>query len=224
MADAPRLLALASATSTLGVALLEGGVLRAELLERGVRAHGERVLPAVARLLAACGWELAQLDAFALATGPGVFTGLRVGLATVKALAFDGAAPVLPVSTLAALAAGARATTGARKKKCVAALLDARRGEVYAGAFGTRVLAEGVYGREELVERLPRGAVLATGEGAGTVAEWVCARRQDLSWGREEVVVRGSVVGRLGWGEFLAGRGVEEGSVVPVYLRGVSVG
>ena len=94
------------------------------------RDAAESLLPAVEDLLRAAGCELAAIEAFALSIGPGSFTGLRVGIATVKGLAFGTPRPVAPVSTLAALAVGA-----GRADVPVVPMLDARRGEVYAAAY-----------------------------------------------------------------------------------------
>ena len=116
------LLALETATRVMSVALLEGERVVAEISSDDQRVHSERLLPAIDRLFELAGASLTEVGAFAVSIGPGSFTGLRIGLATLKAFAFDEARPVAPVSTLAALCAAAAGARGP-----VVALLDARR-------------------------------------------------------------------------------------------------
>jgi tRNA threonylcarbamoyladenosine biosynthesis protein TsaB len=212
------LLALDSAARASGAALLrEGAVLAARGSDDG-RDQAEVLLPLVDETLRGAGIALAEVDGFAVAVGPGSFTGLRVGIATVKGLAFEGGLPVAPVSSLAARAWA----SGARG--CVAALLDARRGEVYAGVYRregeelSELLCEGVYTPQELAAQLPERCALV-GEGARLVAREPAERRA----GRElpalappEAVA--IAVGRLGRELLARGRGVAAGDLLPRYL------
>jgi len=91
--------------------------------------HTRELMPAVARLMEEAAVGFADLDLIAVSIGPGSFTGLRVGTATARGLAHAHGTPVRGVSSLAALAAGADAPL-------VLALLDARRGELFAALFG----------------------------------------------------------------------------------------
>src|SRR5260370_4055275 len=99
-----KLLAVESATLSGGVALLDGDRLLGEITLNIAITHSERLMSAVDRLLADCGLAPADLEGLAVSVGPGSFTGLRVGLATVKALALSLALPVAAVPALAALA------------------------------------------------------------------------------------------------------------------------
>jgi tRNA threonylcarbamoyladenosine biosynthesis protein TsaB len=92
------------------------------------RPHSETLLPLVRELLAEAGVGLRQLDAIAFGVGPGAFTGLRVACGAAQGLAVAADLPVLPVTSLEALAL----QSGTDK---VLALLDARMGEVYAGTY-----------------------------------------------------------------------------------------
>lgn len=87
--------------------------------------HARELMPAVARVIGEAGLGFGDLDAVAVGLGPGGFTGLRIGTATARALAAARGLPVHPVSSLAALAAGVDA-------RLALAVLDARRGEVFA--------------------------------------------------------------------------------------------
>jgi tRNA threonylcarbamoyladenosine biosynthesis protein TsaB len=145
-----RVLALDSSSPLLSCALWEDGRVLAESL------HEERagdVLPDVLLELA----PLDSIDALAAGIGPGSFTGLRVGLAAVKALAYARKLPVQGASSLRALALAAR-----RPDELLVPTLEARRGELYACAVrGTElVLPETVLRAQDLAAWLPEGAVV----------------------------------------------------------------
>jgi tRNA threonylcarbamoyladenosine biosynthesis protein TsaB len=125
-----KLLAVESATLSGGVALLEDDRLLGEITLNIAITHSERLMFAVDRLLADCGLAPADLDGLAVSVGPGSFTGLRVGLATVKALAMALDLPVAPVPTLDALAARLPFADAP-----VCPILDARKGEVYFSLY-----------------------------------------------------------------------------------------
>jgi tRNA threonylcarbamoyladenosine biosynthesis protein TsaB len=122
-----RLIALETATEACSAALWLDGEVHWLMEREAVRRHGELILDLVDRLLANAGMVPRDLDAVAVGRGPGAFTGVRLGLGVAQGLAFAIDCPVVPVSTLAALAQQG-ADRGARE---VLALLDARMGEVY---------------------------------------------------------------------------------------------
>ena len=126
-----KLLALDTATDACSVALnIEGKVI--EHFEVIPRRHSRELLPMVDGILAKAGLGIGDMDALAFGCGPGAFTGLRVATAMVQGLAFAVDLPVIPVSTLAALAQQGLREQNARY---VLSAIDARMGEVYWGAF-----------------------------------------------------------------------------------------
>ncbi len=215
------LLALESALRTPGVALLRDGELVAEITLPATQPVSEQLLPGIDHLLALCGSALDAVDAFAVSIGPGSFTGLRVGVATVKGLAFGGAQPVAAVSTLAALACAAGSPGDV-----VAAVLDARRGEVYAGVYEltqaepSLKLADGLYTVPDLTARLPRSCVLV-GDGALLYAEAFAAALGAGARILPEALARPRAfqVGRLGHALLAAGAGIGAEALCPRYLR-----
>jgi tRNA threonylcarbamoyladenosine biosynthesis protein TsaB len=128
-------------------------------------AHGPRLLALVEAALEAAdaGWE--EIGWIAVGVGPGGFTGLRIGIATARALAQARGLPLVPVSSLAALAAGANAAGGA-----TAAVIDARRSEVFAGVWadGRELLPPAALAPAALADRLRalERPVQAVGDGA----------------------------------------------------------
>lgn len=125
--------------------------------------HATRLLGLVDEVLAAAGLEPEDVDRVAAGVGPGSFTGLRIGIATARGLAQGWGSELVGVSTLRALAEGAEAPF-------VAAVVDARRGEVFAAAWreGEEVLAPAALAPEALAEALAGlgSAPLAVGDGA----------------------------------------------------------
>jgi tRNA threonylcarbamoyladenosine biosynthesis protein TsaB len=113
-----------------------GGVVTVLAAEDGpTSAHSERILPLVARVAAAAGIAPSAFDAFAVGAGPGSFTGLRIGMATAKGLAFASGRPLWVVSSLAALALDLADAPGSGDAALYVPVLDARRGEIYAGFY-----------------------------------------------------------------------------------------
>jgi tRNA threonylcarbamoyladenosine biosynthesis protein TsaB len=124
----------ASPSTVAGVLLGDGRVVEArDDPPPGSRGdHATRLLVLVERALAEAAIDWRAVDRIAVGVGPGGFTGLRIGVATARALAQGHGLPLVPVGSLAALALG---TDGAGM---VAAVLDARRGEVFAGVWEDR--------------------------------------------------------------------------------------
>jgi tRNA threonylcarbamoyladenosine biosynthesis protein TsaB len=112
------------------VAVLRDGELLAEWSGWVRATHGETLLPHVARTVELAGVAFESIDALAVGVGPGSFTGVRIGVATAKGLALAQRKPIVGVSTLRVLARGCVAGPG-----LVAPLLDAHKGEVYAGLY-----------------------------------------------------------------------------------------
>ena len=125
-----KILALESSAVSASGALTDGEKLIAPSFQNCGLTHSRTLLPMAESLLANCGIPLSEIDAFAVANGPGSFTGVRIGVATVKGLALGTDRPCVGVSTLEAMAWGARALGG--RLCCV---MDARAGQVYNALF-----------------------------------------------------------------------------------------
>ena len=124
------ILAIESATERVGCALGDGETVRAVFEITGERRHAERLVPAIDALCRAAGVTFDDVGCIAADVGPGLFTGLRVGLATARALAHALDVPVVGVSSLELLAHPLRLAG-----RMVASVIDARRGEVYWQLF-----------------------------------------------------------------------------------------
>lgn len=122
-----KLLALDTSSDACSVALWNEGEL-VEDFQLLPRQHAQAILPQIKQLLSQAGLTLKQLDAVAFGRGPGSFTGLRIAAATAQGLALAQDLPVLPISTLQALALAAQQQYYSRK---ILTLLDARMDEVY---------------------------------------------------------------------------------------------
>jgi len=159
-------LGIETSTKTGSVAIIsERGVIAQYSLNIEV-THSERLMTTVDRVLKDTGIAMKQVDGFAVANGPGSFTGLRIGLSTVKGLSFATSKPVVTVPTLKALAWNVPYSSFP-----ICPLLDARKNEVYAalysfnGASLVQTLPEQVITLGKLAAHI-KGKTVFTGEGA----------------------------------------------------------
>jgi tRNA threonylcarbamoyladenosine biosynthesis protein TsaB len=167
------LLGIATATSQVGVALWGPEGPMASMHVRQERRHAELLAPTIERLTSLAGIGMAQISRVAVDTGPGLFTGLRVGVATAKALAAALDIPIVGCSSLELLAYPHR-----RQRRLVAAVVDAKRGELFwalyrPGAHGLLPVTEPTVAAPDAVARdlSRRGDVLVVGEGARRYAD-----------------------------------------------------
>ena len=125
-----KILALESSATACSVALCEDGRLIAQTFQNSGLTHSRTLMPMAENLLAACGQKPEDVDVVAVAAGPGSFTGLRIGVSTAKGLAWAWEKPCAPCSTLESMAWQLAHVDG-----IVAAVMDARRSQVYNALF-----------------------------------------------------------------------------------------
>ena len=215
-----KLLAVESATLSGGVALLDGDRLLGEITLNIAITHSERLMSAVDRVLADCGLAPADLDGLAVSVGPGSFTGLRVGLATVKALAMALDLPVAAVPTLDALASRLPFADAP-----VCPILDARKAEVYLSLY--RWSGDGMTRVWEYMGLPPEAAaarleapVILLGDGIEACRPWLDRLGDGIRIApAAQRLPSAAAVATLGRAVLAAGAGVGAEALAPLYLR-----
>src|SRR5262245_42119508 len=215
-----RVLALETSTLAGGVALCEKDRVVGSTLLDVALTHSERLMSMVDRLLQDCRWTLAEVEGLAVSIGPGSFTGLRVGAATAKGLALALGLPVAAVPTLDALAANLPFADPP-----VCPLLDARKGEVYAGLYRwtgdamERISDYMALPPKEVAAWLPT-RVIVLGDGVPAcrpylerLGDGVCVAPAAQS------VPSAAVVALIGHAMLTSGAGVSGDALEPLYLR-----
>ncbi len=125
-----RILAFEASAKAASVALMEDGALLAESFLNNGKTHSATLMPMAERMLSDCGLTAMELDCVAVAIGPGSFTGVRIGVAAAKGLAWAAEKPCCGVSTLEAMAYQLRQLRGT-----ICPVMDARRAQVYNALF-----------------------------------------------------------------------------------------
>ena len=216
------ILAADTTTPVESVALLRGSRLLDEVNSESGTDHSQRLLPAVRFLLHSRGLDIRDVEGYALAAGPGSFTGIRIGLSTFKSLGYASGRQIAPVSTLEAMAFKLR-EPGTR---LVCPLLDAKKMEVYGALFEVRggslreVVPAGAYSPDRLFSLLPgRRVIHFVGGGAEMYRQKINDYFKDQARFPSRSPFIAHEVGLLGYEMFRAGRGLGFLEVEPLYLR-----
>lgn len=224
-----RVLALDTTTRAGSLALLIDGRLVEERQGDPARTHGERLPGDLLQLLARHQLQVDDVDVFGLAAGPGSFTGLRIGIASIQGLAFATGRRVVAVSALEALARRA-ADLMAAPVPALGIWMDAHRREVFAslwaaapgGAPGVTRLEEDTVGNPEMVLAgwLNRfdGPILLAGDGA-LVYRGAAAGHGDRVAILDEVPPIAAEIARMAAEQAADGRTVTPGAIQPIYIR-----
>ncbi len=201
---AMRILALDTSTPPGSVALATGGELTECRIGDAARTHGERLPGDITALLAAHALTPADIDLYAVCSGPGSFTGLRVGLATIQALALVNRCGVVAVPTLEALArAVVWAPAGNERPALVGTWMNAHRGEVFAALYAVEPAAAGaalaevagpIAAAPDVVLRHWRERLRDTGRRVAVIGDAVAPVRERL---RQELNCAGLLTPRI---------------------------
>ncbi|MBC1482845.1 tRNA (adenosine(37)-N6)-threonylcarbamoyltransferase complex dimerization subunit type 1 TsaB [Listeria sp. FSL L7-1509] len=169
------ILGIDTSSDTMTIALFDNGVVIGEYTTNLKKNHSVRLLPAIAALMDECSVKPTDLKKIAVAKGPGSYTGLRIGVTVAKTMAWDAGIPIVGISSLALLAENALYFSGK-----VVALMDARRGNVYAGVYQaiqgemSNILPDSHIALAELLEKLQQSGENEAIFFTGTLNEQIC--------------------------------------------------
>ena len=216
------MIALGVDTSTAdgSVAVVDPERVLGELNRTAGGHHQGRLLRSVDLLLETLGLEIGGVDLFAVALGPGSFTGLRVGIATVKGLALARGVPACGLSTLTAMA-----LHGAEGAGMVAPMIDAGRGETFGGLYEVRggeavpVAEERSESPQAFLARLPTGPLRFCGDGARRYRDLIRQTRGDEDWIELEPCFLGRTLAKWGLERHSKGSPWSLADLRPNYLR-----
>jgi tRNA threonylcarbamoyladenosine biosynthesis protein TsaB len=215
------LLAVDTATQSCGMAIVVDGVVQTELILNHRGTHTKQILAAIDAVLGLSEFSPAQIDAFAVTRGPGSFTGLRIGISTIKGLSLATGKPIIGISSLEVLAHQAGGDVAR-----VCSMIDARRNEIYwciyrrEGGRLTPLTEEQVGPIDNMVRQIDDACVFvgnAVPQYAGQLPQLV---RPAVQWAPDaDNTIRPAVLADLAWRRFMKGDVDAVGAFAPVYLR-----
>lgn len=216
-------LAIETATIEVGAALVGDGGTLSVARARSRRRHAEELAPAVESVVKAAGVELAAVDAVAVDVGPGLFTGLRVGIAAAKAFGWALGVPLVAVRSTETLRRGADEAT--RPPGVVVPVVDVRRGEfAWELPEGEPEIGPAAVFWRRIADLA--GAVFVVGDGVPGVRASLgeAGRGAEVSFGDDALAAPSvAVLGAIGLERLVAGATTDAGRIEPCYLRAADV-
>jgi tRNA threonylcarbamoyladenosine biosynthesis protein TsaB len=208
-----KVLGIDTSTSCGSIGLIDDGEVISDYLLNISVTHSERLLGAIEFVLREARCPIGEIDGWAVSLGPGSFTGLRIGVSTVKGLAFATGKPVAGVSTLDVLASQIAPTS-----YLICPILDARKQEVYTAFYrygdGSSLMRQSGYQAirpENLVKKIKEHTIFP-GDGVKTYKEFLIP---PTPLG----VSHGSMVAKLGFELLQKGERLDLSTFVPIYVR-----
>ena len=218
-----KLLAFESSAKAASTALLSDGCLLAEYTQNSGQTHSRTLMEMAKNMLSGCDLTPQEIDAVAVAAGPGSFTGVRIGMACAKGFAWGRQLPLYGVSTLEAMVRGAACADGV-----YCACMDARKGQIYNAVFDwtagtllrrTEDRAIAVSELEQALQTIP-GPVYLVGDGANLVFETLMDKNLPLRLLPEHLCQqKASGVALAAMERISAGEPGDAAALTPNYLR-----
>lgn len=216
-----KILAVDTATTSCSVAVFDNETMLSESTLVRQQTHSKHLMEMIDYVVGLAGIATTELDGFAVTIGPGTFTGLRIGLSSIKGLAMASRKPVVGVSSLDALAMQATPTF-----YLICPLIDARRGEVYFSRYRfhkgrlNKEMDDAVLSPEDVVENVTEPCVFV-GNGALTYRKTMqnLVDKELYFSPSYQSVIRASTVAHLSMSKFKSGETNDVGMLVPHYIR-----
>ena len=216
-----KILAIDTATESCSVAIVDDHVILTEITLVSGRTHSRHLMPLIRQAAATAEIELADVDGFAVSIGPGSFTGLRIGISTIKGLATGCDRPLVGISTLYTLAYQAAAPDYP-----ICALVDARKREVYCGTYRWQngelnaLSPERVLAPQSVAEDIKEPCIFV-GNGALLYADLLLVNGSPARMlaPRSQHLIRAATVAQLSLPFFRTGQTVDAAQLEPMYLR-----
>lgn len=217
------ILALDTSAQAASAAVVKDGYLTGEITIRNGKTHSQKVIPMINSLLKMLDYKPDDLDLLSVANGPGSFTGLRIGVVTIKAMAYALNIPVVEVSTLMALACTVNEPDG-----LICPVMDARNRQVYTGLYkineeSVSILQEDSgMGIEELVGILKNYDVPIhfVGDAVPLYEDYIKEQGINARFASDDIFThRAATVAHLAWLMQKDGKVTDAFNVVPNYLR-----
>lgn len=220
-----RALAIDTSTSMAGIAVVDEHGLLAEYMLNDKKTHSQKVVPMLREILDSLKMTLADVDIFAAVTGPGSFTGLRIGVTTIKALAYAAQKPVVGITSLDALANAVNMTEGT----IICPLMDARNSQVYTALYKSHNgLVSNISGYmgvhvSDLVRQIEEknANVIFTGDGAALHSDFLKIEFGDRCLFMPDFMLQQMALpaARMALSQALQGETVSCYDLTPFYLR-----
>lgn len=224
------ILAIDSTAITASVALLDNETVIGVSSIHNKLTHSEKLLPMIDELLKNSGYTIDDVALYAVSEGPGSFTGVRIGIATVKGLSFEKNTPVVGVSALEALAENLRISDAVDGNFVICPSMDARRSELYNAIFSfdgsniERITSDRAISCEELYDELTdlQKNVIINGDGADKFYNFIKSRdfQEKVILAPELLLLQNAVsVGKIAFRKYLQGEFTNGKTLAPLYLR-----
>ncbi|MFZ2446427.1 MAG: tRNA (adenosine(37)-N6)-threonylcarbamoyltransferase complex dimerization subunit type 1 TsaB [Syntrophobacteraceae bacterium] len=217
-----KILAVDTSTTSGSLALLEDETIIAEWTVRSAQTHNRRLLKSIDLLLCEAGWNIEAIDGYAVVSGPGSFTGLRIGMTTLKVLAWTRGKLYAAIPSLDALA-----QPFSFSDRPVCAMLDARKKEIFCALYqpdrkgGLRVIMPyTVISPSALADKIDR-EVIFCGDAWPLYKNQIKRKLGAMAVGAPPSfhLIRAGFVGELARRRFVAGQADEPATSVPLYVR-----
>jgi tRNA threonylcarbamoyladenosine biosynthesis protein TsaB len=220
--DGALVLSVDTTTPSGSIALLKSDALVAEFNHDSPVTFSERLLPSIRFILETTGTQIQDVGGYAVAVGPGSFTGIRIGLSTVKSFAFASGKPIVPVSTLLALAWKIHKP----KNRLICPLLDAKKNEIYAALFESKpdglheLVPQGAYAPDVFFSRLPAHRIIHfIGSGVAAHRSILFRYFKDKARYPERTPFIATELGLIGYEMLRKNQGIPYNEIEPLYLR-----
>lgn len=219
-----KILAIESATVTASCAISENGVVLGEYSLSHKKTHSEKLMPLIENLLEDMGMQIEEIDVIAISEGPGSYTGLRIGAAIGKSLAYAINVPIVNIPTMKSLAANMYAVD-----KYIVPVMDAKSGRVYSGIYKweneslTTVMEQFPTNIDELIEILNKytESIVLCGDGSENYKNIFEDRlkMKPIFSPKQFNLLRASSSACLGYSMVLNGETIDASEFAPKYLR-----